>query len=49
MHQNYCIALLDDNTKQLEKFEVYLGKIPNVEIVLKSKTSNRFFEIWVYI
>lgn len=44
MHQNYRLALLEDNTKQLEKLESYLSKIPNVEIVLKSKTSDHFFE-----
>ena len=33
MHQNYRLALLEDNTKQLEKLESYLSKIPNVEIV----------------
>lgn len=44
MHQNYRLSLLEDNTKQLEKLESYLSKIPNVEIVLKSKTSDHFFE-----
>ena len=44
MHQNYRLALLEDNTKQLEKLEAYLSTIPYVEIVLKSKTSDHFFE-----
>lgn len=44
MHQIYRIALLEDNAKQLEKLESYLSTIPNVEIVLKSKTSDHFFE-----
>ncbi len=44
MTYNYRIALLEDNTRQLEKLESYIGKIPNVEIVLKSKTSDLFFE-----
>lgn len=44
MYQIYRIALLEDNTKQLEKLESYLRKIPNAEIVLKSKTSDHFFE-----
>ncbi|KQR94436.1 hypothetical protein ASG01_00675 [Chryseobacterium sp. Leaf180] len=40
----YHIALLEDNPRQLEKLESYLAKIPNVEIVLKSKSSDHFFE-----
>ncbi|MBF8456173.1 LytTR family transcriptional regulator DNA-binding domain-containing protein [Kaistella sp. G5-32] len=44
MHHHYRIALLEDNIKQLEKLESYLSKIPNLEIVLKSKTSDHFFE-----
>ena len=43
MHQTYRIALLEDNTKQLEKLESYLRTISNVEVVLKSKTSDHFF------
>ncbi|SFH77977.1 LytR/AlgR family response regulator transcription factor [Halpernia frigidisoli] len=44
MHQTYRIALLEDNTKRLDKLESYLSKIPNVEIVLKSKTSDYFLD-----
>lgn len=45
MHQTYRIALLEDDTKQLYKLKSYLSKIPNVEIVLKSKTFDDFFEM----
>ena len=44
MTQNYRIALLEDNKKQLEKLESYLTKIPNVELVLVSTSSDDFFE-----
>lgn len=44
MHHTYRIALLEDNTRQLEKLESYLIQIPPVEIVLKSKSSEHFFE-----
>lgn len=44
MTTHYRIALLEDNTKQLEKLEAYLNTIPNVQIVLKSKSSDDFFE-----
>lgn len=44
MYQTYRIALLEDNIKQLEKVESYLSKIPNVEIVIKSNSSELFFE-----
>ena len=44
MTHTYRIALLEDNPRQLEKLEAYLSKIPNVEIVLKSRSSNDFFE-----
>ena len=43
MHQ-YKVALLEDNKKQLEKLESYLTKIPNVELVLISTSSDDFFE-----
>lgn len=43
MHQ-YKVALLEDNKKQLEKLESYLTKIPNVELVLVSTSSDDFFE-----
>ena len=43
MHQ-YKVALLEDNKKQLEKLESYLTKIPNVEFVLVSTSSDDFFE-----
>lgn len=42
MHNTHRIALLEDNTKQLEKLETYLSTIPNVQIVLKSKSSDDF-------
>jgi len=41
-HQN--IALLEDNSKHLEKLEAYLSKIPNARIVLRSRSSDHFFE-----
>ena len=44
MPQTYRIALLEDNPKQLEKLAAYLEKIPNAELVLKSKNSEDFFE-----
>lgn len=44
MQNPYSLALLEDNPKQLEKLESYLLKIPNVEIVLKSRSSEDFFE-----
>ncbi len=44
MNHIYKIALLEDNSRQLEKLESYLNQIPNVEIVLKSKRSDHFFE-----
>ena len=44
MSQTYRIALLEDNPKQLEKLAAYLEKIPNAELVLKSKNSEDFFE-----
>ena len=44
MPQTYRIALLEDNPKQLEKLAAYLEKIPNAELVLKSKNSDDFFE-----
>ncbi|GAA5102727.1 response regulator transcription factor [Chryseobacterium ginsengisoli] len=43
MH-TYRIALLEDNTKQLEKLETYLNTISNIRIILKSKSSDHFFE-----
>ena len=43
MHQ-YKVALLEDNKKQLEKLESYLTKIPKVELVLVSTSSDDFFE-----
>ena len=42
MHQ-YKVALLEDNKKQLEKLESYLTKIPKVELVLVSTSSDDFF------
>ncbi|WP_378106380.1 LytR/AlgR family response regulator transcription factor [Chryseobacterium sp. sg2396] len=44
MSNSYSLALLEDNPKQLEKLESYLLKISNVEIVLKSRSSEDFFE-----
>lgn len=44
MHHTHRIALLEDNSRQLEKLELYLTLIPNIEIVLKSKNSDHFFE-----
>ena len=44
MTKIYKIALLEDNAKQLEKLEDYIGKIPNAELVLKSRSSDDFFE-----
>lgn len=44
MTHTYRIALLEDNPRQLEKLEAYLAQIPHVEIVLKSKSSDHFFE-----
>lgn len=44
MPQTCRIALLEDNPKQLEKLAAYLEKIPQAELVLKSKNSNDFFE-----
>ena len=38
------IALLEDNTRVLDRLIGYLQKLPNVEIVLKSTNSNDFFE-----
>lgn len=43
MLHTYRIALLEDNNRQLEKLESYINKIPHVEIVLKSKSSDHFF------
>lgn len=40
----YRLAILEDNTKQLDKLEAYLNTLPNVEVVLKSKNSEHFFE-----
>lgn len=40
----YRIAILEDNSKQLEKLEGYLNMIPNVQIVLKSRDSDHFFQ-----
>ena len=44
MHHTHRISLLEDNSRQLEKLESYLSQIPHVEIVLKSKSSEHFFE-----
>ena len=44
MTQNYRIALLEDNSKLLERLAEYILKIQNIEIVLKSKNSDDFFE-----
>ena len=44
MSIQYHIALLEDNPKQLEKLELYLQHIPNIQIVLKSRSSDHFFE-----
>lgn len=44
MLHTYRIALLEDNSRQLEKLESYINKIPHVEIVLKSKSSDHFFD-----
>lgn len=44
MHNTHRIALLEDNPRQLEKLESYLAQIPSVEIVIKSKSSDHFFE-----
>ncbi|WP_332022155.1 LytR/AlgR family response regulator transcription factor [Kaistella sp.] len=44
MTKIYRIALLEDNKKQLEKLAGYLEKIPNAQLVLKSSSSDDFFE-----
>ena len=44
MTRTYKIAILEDNSKLLEKLSEYILKIQNVEIVLKSKNSDDFFE-----
>ena len=44
MTKTYKIALLEDNTRQLEKLAGFIGKIPNAELVLKSESSDDFFE-----
>lgn len=44
MTKIYRIALLEDNKKQLEKLACYLEKIPNAQLVLKSSSSDDFFE-----
>lgn len=44
MTHTYRIALLEDNLKQLDKLESYLNQIPNVQIVLKSRDSDHFFQ-----
>lgn len=44
MHHNYRIAILEDNSKQLEKLELYLEQIPNADLVLKSRSSDHFFQ-----
>ncbi|MFC3157906.1 Response regulator receiver domain-containing protein [Chryseobacterium arachidis] len=44
MHHTHRIALLEDKSHQLEKLELYLSQVPNIEIVLKSKNSDHFFE-----
>ncbi len=38
------IAILEDNSKQLDKLEAYLNQIPNIQIVLKSRDSDYFFQ-----
>ncbi|WPO84375.1 hypothetical protein SD427_08565 [Chryseobacterium sp. JJR-5R] len=35
MPHHHNIALLEDNSKHLEKLEAYLSKIPNARIVLR--------------
>lgn len=44
MTHTHRIALLEDNPKQLDKLEAYLNQIPNVQIVLKSRDSDHFFQ-----
>lgn len=44
MHHTYRIAILEDNSKQLEKLELYLEQIQNAELVLKSRSSDHFFQ-----
>lgn len=44
MLKTYSIALLEDNNKMLDRLSEYILKIQNVEIVLKSKNSDDFFE-----
>ncbi|GGG66152.1 LytR/AlgR family response regulator transcription factor [Epilithonimonas arachidiradicis] len=44
MHHTHRIAILEDNSKQLDKLEAYLNQIPNVQIVLKSRDSDHFFQ-----
>lgn len=44
MPYTYRIAILEDNQKQLDKLEAYLSQIPNVQIVLKSRDSEHFFQ-----
>lgn len=44
MTKIYRIALIEDNKKQLEKLAGYLEKIPNAQLVLKSSSSDDFFE-----
>lgn len=42
--KTYRIALLEDNTKQLGKLASYISQIPKVQLVLKSSSSDDFFE-----
>lgn len=44
MTTHYRLAILEDNAKQLDRLEAYLTQIPNVQIVLKSRNSDHFFE-----
>ncbi|KQS91920.1 response regulator [Chryseobacterium sp. Leaf394] len=44
MNHTYRIALLEDNSRQLEKLTSYLSSFPNVEIIVKSQNSDHFLD-----
>ena len=44
MTKTFKIALLEDNTKLLERLAEYILKLQNVELVIKSRTTDDLFE-----
>lgn len=44
MTRTYRIALLEDNSRQLEKLVKYLSSLPDVEVVLTSQNSDHFLD-----